>query len=154
MSLDKTPPSRYRIEEKDGRLIVHDSLSSKVLGNQFSSTAPEARSRSSLDAVGSTPSSQQQTSYEAPAARSRSALDAVGSTPSPGRQTGFQAAPDQERIKRGAFVGIGAVLLALFLIFTMTWPIIIMAIVAPLRQAVISKLLPALKLYINEGRWS
>jgi hypothetical protein len=129
MSLDKPPPSRYRVEEKDGRLIVHDSRDGSTIGKQFSS--------------------------EAPSARSRSALDAVGSTPSAAPKSTFKGPVDQGKAKRAAFVTIATILLALFLIVTSLWPIVVLAlIVAPVRQAMLDKALPAIKLYVEEGRFS
>lgn len=145
--LDQPPPSRYRIEEKDGRLIVHDNLNRTVVGNQFARPAsPPPRAPV---ASGARPSALDVT------ARARSALEAMEkavSTPEIARRS---TAPDQEKAKRGAIVGIGAVLFLLFLVFTGLWiGLVVVLVIAPLRQAVLDRLLPSLKLYVNEGRWS
>ena len=128
MSLDKPPPSRYRIEEKDGQLIVHDSLA----GGQVTSAAPVAQPRSALDLA----------SRAAPAAPSPA-------MPSPGRPT----TADPGKAKRGGTVLAAGIVLTLFLIVTGLWPIAVLAlIIPPIRKQLIGKVLPAVKRYVEEGQ--
>ncbi len=137
MSLDKPPPSRYRVEEKDGRLIVHDSRSDNVLGNQFAKQ-PVARTGSALNAAERPVSPAPQRASPAPSAPASS----------------FKGPADQEKAKRGAIVAIAGIALVLFAIFTGLWIAIIVVVIVPqLRQAVIGRILPAIKRYIEDGRF-
>jgi hypothetical protein len=125
MSLDKPPPSRYRIEEKNGQLIVHDSMA-RI---QAPSTTPEAQPRSALDTVG----------RAQPAAPNPVGLPTV----------------DSGKAKRGGTVAVIAIFLALFLIITSLWPMMVLAmVIAPIRKQLLGNVLPAVKRYINEGRIS
>ncbi|MEO6716807.1 MAG: hypothetical protein ABIM50_06110 [Novosphingobium sp.] len=124
MSLDQPPPSRYRIEEKDGRLIVHDSMASV----RVSSTAPGAQPRSALDAIGRT----------------------LPAAPQPARPS----IADSGKAKRSATVVAIGLFLALFLIFTGLWPVMAIAlIIAPARRQLLGHVLPAVKRYVEEGRF-
>ena len=125
MGLDKPPPSRYRIEEKDGRLIVHDSMAT----DQVASTTPDPQPRSALDAVSRTP----------PAAPNPQRLPTV----------------DSGKAKRGGTVAAIGLFLALFLILTGLWPILALAfIIAPIRRQLLGSVAPAVKRYVDEGRMS
>lgn len=143
MSLEKAPPSRYRVEEKNGRLIVHDSLNGVVIGNEYAKR-PADRSGTALD------SAQRKGSALNLVARADSALEVGTNSPSPA----FKGPLDQEQAKRGAIVAIVGIAIALFAILTWLWVGLLIAfIIAPVRQAIIDRLLPAIKLYIAEGRW-
>ncbi len=128
MSLEKPPPSRYRVEEKNGLLIVHDSMA----GGQVSSPAPQAQPRSALDGA----------SRAAPSAPNTAGLKPAG-----------LASMDSAKAKRmGSIAAIG-IFLTLFLLFTGLWPIIVIAlIIAPLRKQLLGSFLPLVKRYIEEGR--
>lgn len=123
MSLDKPPPSRYRIEEKDGRLIVHDSMAT----GQASSTAPDPQPRSALDTVSRTP----------PAA------------PNPARPPTV----DSGKAKRGGTVAAVVIFLGLFLMLTGLWPMMVVALlITPIRKQLLGSVVPAVKRYVVEGR--
>ena len=127
MNQDKPPPSRYRIEEKDGRLIVHDSMAPiQASSVQVSSIAPDALPESALDTLGRTP----------PAA------------PHPARSS----IADSGKAKRGATVVAIGIFLPLFVIFTGLWPIMAIALIAaPVRRQLLGRVLPAVKRYVEEG---
>ena len=131
MALDKPPPSRYRVEEKDGRLIVHDSMA----GVQVSSPAPLAQPRSALDGVSRTPT-------------------AAPSPSSPASGIGrADTGVDNGRAKRAATVAAIGIGLALFLFITSLWPMAVLAmVVTPIRKQLLGSVLPAVKRYIEEGR--
>ena len=125
MSLDKPPPSRYRIEEKNGQLIVHDSMAAVSV----SSPAPQVQPRSALDAAG----------LAAPA------------PPQPARSS----IADSAKAKRGGIIAVIGIFVALFLIFTGLWPIMALAfIIAPVRRQLLGSVVPAVKRFVEEGRWS
>ena len=131
MGLDKPPPSRYRIEEKDGRLIVHDSMR----GDQMTPAAPEPQPRSSLDATSLTPSA-----------------SPLLSSPSLSSPTSVGGGVDSGKAKRGATVAALGIGLALFLIATRLWPMMVVAlVVAPIRKQLLGSVLPAVKRYVDEG---
>lgn len=68
--------------------------------------------------------------------------------------SGPQSFGDQEQIKRGAIIAVFGVALAIFAIITGAWiGVVVALIVTPVRQAIIDRMLPAIKLYIAEGRW-
>jgi hypothetical protein len=123
MSLEKPPPSRYSVEEKNGLLIVHDSMA----GTKASSPPPDAQPRSALDGV----------NRAAPAA------------PSPVRPTTIDAG----KAKRSGTLVVIVIVLVFFLIFTGLWPIMVIALlVPPVRRQLLGAAMPALKRYIEEGR--
>lgn len=158
--LDKPPPSRYRVEEKDGRLIVHDLYSGTKLGNQFArqpQTRPNLASGTAAPRPAADPQRNRSALNAAPKPKSANLLSALLTVNEATPRLGGRSDPgaDQERAKRGAIVGIGVVLGVLFLILTSLWPFVIVAlIIAPLRQALLDRALPAIKLYIAEGRFS
>lgn len=62
---------------------------------------------------------------------------------------------DPGRVQRGATVVAIGIVLMVFLIFTSLWPILVLAgFVAPIRQQLLNRALPAVKRYIDEGRVS
>jgi hypothetical protein len=129
VSLEKPPPSRYRVEEKDGRLIVHDGHSGSTIGEQFSSAAPGDLPRSSPINVGR----------------------ATSAAPPPLPST----SSDSGKLKRGATVAAIGIVLLLFVIFTGLWLIVVVPLlIAPIRQKLLDYGLPAIKRYIDEGRVS
>lgn len=128
MSLDKPPPSRYRVEEKDRRLIVHDTLTGKVVGNAFG-TMPERQPPAS-PAVPPKPEQR------------------PGPKPQPLPAAGF----DQARINRIIVVLTAAFFLAFILIFTGAWFLAIIPFLVPqVRQALWPKLKAAVLRYINRA---
>jgi len=130
MSLDKPPPSRYRVEEKDGRLIVHDSMASA----QLTSNAPAPQPRSGLDGASLTATSM--------------------SRPSGPKSAGLPSG-DTAKAKRGGTVAAFAIILGVVLIATGLWPILVLAfIIPPVRKQLLGNLLPGVKRYIDEGRVS
>jgi hypothetical protein len=138
MGLDKPPPSRYRIEEKDGRLIVHDSMAS----GQMSPSAPEPQPRSALSGVSNSPSVSSSLSSPAP------------TTPSSG-MGGGNAGVDSGKAKRGGTVAAFGFILALFLFITNLWPMLVLAmLIPPVRKKLLGSILPAVKRFIDEGRVS
>lgn len=146
-SLDKPPPSRYRVEEKDGRLIVHDLHSGARTGERVMSAEPQRRPRSALDSAAPpvTPNP-----FSA-------LLDVNEAKPSSFAQSPPRAEPgnDQEKAKRGAIVGIGVVAFLAFLAITSLWPIIVVLLfIAPIRAAVLGRVLPGLRRYIAEGSFN
>lgn len=128
MGLDKPPPSRYRIEEKDGRLIVHDSMAS----DEAPTFAPAAQPRSALDGLGR-------------------AAPTAPEPVSPGLARPPNA--DAGKTKRvGTVTGLG-IGLALFLIVTNLWPMFIVAmLIPPIRKQLLGSVLPAVKRFVDEGR--
>ena len=133
MGLDKPPPSRYTIEEKDGRLIVHDSMAS----GQVLAPIPLAQPRSALDG----------SSLTAPVSPSLSrTAGGVGRA-----DTGA----DSGKAKRGASVAAIGMGLVFFLFITNLWPIMAIAmLIPPVRKQLRGSVLPAVKRYIDEGRVS
>lgn len=155
MSLEKAPPSRYRVEEKNGRLIVHDTQSGSVLGNQFANR-PVDRSGSALNSAsaGASNNVEPRASALSLIARASQTLDKMERSVSSSELSALKGTADQERAKRGAIVAIAAIALLFFAIFTGLWiGLVIAVIVTPVRKALIDKLLPAIKLYVAEGRW-
>lgn len=138
MSLEKPPPSRYRVEERNGLLIVHDSMAA----GQVSSPAPQAQPRSALDGA-----SRAAPAVPNPAAPNPAGLNLAGPKPA------GPASMDSAKARRmGSIAAIG-IFLALFLLFTGLWPIMVIAmIVAPLRKQLLGSFLPLVKRYIEEGR--
>ena len=137
MSLEKPPPSRYRVEERNGLLIVHDSMAT----NSVSSVAPVAQPRSALSGAILTPAVS-----TAPAAPTSSARPA---------DSRGDAAIAAGKAKRGASVAAAGIGLVFFLFVTGLWPIMAIAmLVTPMRKRLLAGLLPAVKRYIEEGRVS
>lgn len=129
MSLEKAPPSRYRIEEKDGQLIVHDSMATV----QASSAAPVAQPRSALDA----------------------AIHTLPVSPSLSSLASGTGSIDSGKAKRGGTVAAFALILALFLFITNLWPMAVVALlITPMRKRLLGSVIPAVKRYIDEGRMS
>lgn len=143
MSLEKPPPSRYRVEEKNGLLIVHDSMA----GGKVSSPAPQAQPRSALDGASRAAPAVPNPAAPNPAAPNPAGLNLAGPKPA------GPASMDSAKAKRmGSIAAIG-IFLALFLLFTGLWPIMAIAmIVMPLRKQLLGSFLPLVKRYIEEGR--
>lgn len=147
MSLEKPPPSRYRVEERNGLLIVHDSMST----NPVSSAAPvlpaaaAAQPRSALSGTSLTPNVSPNAS-PAPTAQASSMRRA---------DSGGDATIAAGKAKRGAGVAAAGIGLVFFLFITGLWPIMAIAmLVPPMRKRLLAGVLPAVKRYIEEGRVS
>ena len=147
--LNEAPPGRYRVIERDRRLVTVDTLSGLETGAAASSEAASLESRSLR--LGAGP---QQTGSSRATATTASAASA-GTSPSPQSNPGpwgqaatrLSTTERQTRIIGLVFVGIA---IAAVLILTGLWiPVGVVLLVPQIRTPVWTAAKPALMRYLN-----
>ncbi len=136
MSLDKPPPQRYRVEEKNGRLIVIDLKTGVSTGGG----AAPAQTRPQAGPTGRTPSS--------PARGDGPGL----LTRNPFTPRGERTPGSNGRAARAAIVIIAALMSVAFMFVSSTWIFFVLAMFVPkIRAAVLPPLWNAIVRFV-EGK--
>jgi hypothetical protein len=130
--LDKPPLSRYRVIERDRRLITIDTWNGAEVGGQ----------------TGSAPaSSVQQTPLEL-TVRAPDAQSPTAKPPGPWQQ-GMTGSP-VEKQGRAMMLAVGAIAFALFLFFTSLWiPALILMAIPQSRDPIVSAVKSGVTRYLN-----
>jgi hypothetical protein len=130
--LDKPPPSRYRVIERDRRLITIDTWSGAEVGSQTGAGSAPMASQSPLELSVKAPAAPQ------PAAKS----------PGPWPR-GMEGSP-VEKQGRAMMLAVGAIAFALFLFFTSLWiPALILMAIPQSRDPIVSAVKSGVTRYLN-----
>ncbi len=150
--LDKPPPSRYRIEERNRRLVTIDTWSGQETGTAQSSEAASLGGRSLRLGAGPQTMGQGRATLGTTAVQaSADAPSAAPTKPGPWGSTPKSLASTERQTRIIALV-LGAFAVGTVLILTGLWiPVLVIGLVPQLRNLAWNAIKPALMRFLGSG---